>query len=38
VDNQWVYDVAFLAFGAALVVGGWLLARSAERDIANPSY
>ena len=37
VDNQWAYDVGFLVFGAALLVGGWLLARSEERDIANPS-
>ena len=37
VDSQWLYDVGFLAFGVALIVGGWMLARSEERDIANPS-
>jgi uncharacterized membrane protein len=31
VDNQGAYDVAFLAFGVALIVGGWMLARSGER-------
>ena len=31
VDNTWVYDGGFLAFGALLVIGGWLLARSGER-------
>jgi uncharacterized membrane protein len=35
VDNQWLYDVGFLAFGAALIIGGWMLARSEERDVAN---
>ena len=37
VDHQWLYDVGFLAFGAALIAGGWLLARSAERDFARAS-
>jgi uncharacterized membrane protein len=37
VDNTWFYDGVFLAFGALLVFGGWLLARSGERDIADPS-
>jgi uncharacterized membrane protein len=31
VDNRLSYDVAFLAFGLALIVGGWMLARSGER-------
>jgi uncharacterized membrane protein len=30
VDNTWAYDVGFLLFGALLVIGGWLLARSDE--------
>ena len=29
--NELAWDLAFLAFGALLVVGGWLLARSDER-------
>jgi uncharacterized cupin superfamily protein len=33
VDNQWAYDVGFLAFGVALSIGGWMLARSEERTI-----
>jgi uncharacterized membrane protein len=31
-DYQTAWDLAFLAFGGLLVVGGWLLARSEERD------
>jgi uncharacterized membrane protein len=27
--NQWVWDVAFLVWGAAMLVGGWLLIRGA---------
>ena len=30
-SNQTAWDLAFLAFGALLVLGGWLLARSDER-------
>lgn len=30
VSNQWMYDVAFLAVGALLVIAGWLLTRSEE--------
>jgi uncharacterized membrane protein len=30
--NQLAWDVAFLAFGAVLVVGGWALARSRTRQ------
>jgi uncharacterized membrane protein len=37
VDNTWAYDGGFLALGALLMIGGWLLARFGERDIANPS-
>jgi uncharacterized membrane protein len=29
--NETAWDLAFLAFGALLVIGGWLLARSGER-------
>ena len=29
--NELAWDLAFLGFGALLVVGGWLLARSDER-------
>jgi uncharacterized membrane protein len=36
VDNTWVYDAGFLAFGALLVIGGWLLARSGERISPSP--
>ena len=28
--NTFAWDLAFLAFGALLVLGGWLLARSDE--------
>jgi uncharacterized membrane protein len=31
VDHGWAYDVAFLGLGAALVLGGWFLARSSRR-------
>jgi uncharacterized membrane protein len=37
VDNTWVYDGGFLAFGALLMIGGWLLAHSERADIAHPS-
>jgi uncharacterized membrane protein len=30
VGNEWAYDLAFLAFGTLLTIGGWLLARSDE--------
>ncbi len=33
VNNQWAYDAAFLAFGAALIIGGWLFTRSEERRL-----
>ena len=36
-SNQTAWDLTFLASGALLVVGGWLLARSDGRDIATPS-
>lgn len=26
--NETAWDLAFLAFGAALVIGGWLIARA----------
>jgi len=35
--HQTAYDLGFLAFGAMLVFGGWLLTRLGERDLANPS-
>ena len=35
--NQTAWDLTFLAFGALLVIGGRLLARSDGRDIATPS-
>jgi uncharacterized membrane protein len=34
---QTAYDVGFLAVGALLVIGGWLLTRLGEREIATPS-
>jgi len=36
-SNEAAWDFAFLALGALLVVGGWLLSRSNQRDIAKPS-
>jgi uncharacterized membrane protein len=36
-SSETAWDLVFLAFGALLVIGGWLLARSDELDIANPS-
>jgi uncharacterized membrane protein len=35
-SSEIAWDLAFLAFGALLVIGGWLLAHSDEVDIANP--
>jgi uncharacterized membrane protein len=35
VAHQWAYDVGFLVFGALLVSGGWLLARSTEKHVAT---
>jgi uncharacterized membrane protein len=37
VSDPLPWDLGFLAFGLALVIGGWLLARSDERDTAKPS-
>ena len=37
VSNATPWDLGFLAFGALLMIGGWLIARSDERDMANPS-
>jgi uncharacterized membrane protein len=34
--NETAWDLAFLAFGALLAIGGWLLARSDERETAGP--
>jgi uncharacterized membrane protein len=34
--NETAWDLGFLAFGALLVVGGWLLARADERRFADP--
>jgi uncharacterized membrane protein len=31
-SNQTTWDLAFLAFGALLLIGGWFIARSDERD------
>lgn len=31
-DAQWAFDLGFLALGAALLVGGLMLARKGERD------
>jgi len=31
--NQAAWDLAFLAFGALLILGGWVLARARERPI-----
>jgi uncharacterized membrane protein len=36
-DNTWLYDGSFLAFGGLLLVGGWLLTRSAEARLIKPS-
>ena len=36
-DNAWFYDGGFLAFGGLLLVGGWLLTRSAEARLIKPS-
>lgn len=30
-SNEIIWDLLFLAFGVALIVGGWLLARSNKR-------
>ena len=35
--NETAWDLGFLAFGALLVVGGWLLTGSDERDLAARS-
>ena len=34
--NEFAWDVAFLLFGAFLVIGGWLLARS-NQSASNPN-
>jgi uncharacterized membrane protein len=31
-DNHLAWDLAFLAWGAAMLVGGWLLIRQAQRE------
>jgi uncharacterized membrane protein len=36
VDNQWRYDLGFLASGALLVLGGWVLARSDRARLQRP--
>jgi uncharacterized membrane protein len=36
VDGRWLYDAGFLALGAGLIAGGWMLARAGERG-AIPS-
>jgi uncharacterized membrane protein len=36
-DKTWLYDGGFLALGALLLVGGWLLTRSAEAPLIKPS-
>lgn len=34
--DQWIYwDVSFLAWGAAMLVGGWLLLRAGKRETAS---
>jgi uncharacterized membrane protein len=33
--NETAWDLTFLAIGALLVVGGWLLARSGERELSG---
>jgi hypothetical protein len=33
--NQTAWDLGFLALGVALLVGGWLLTRNRERDVAR---
>ena len=35
--HQTLYDVGFLALAVVLIVSGWLLTRTAERDIAGRS-
>jgi uncharacterized membrane protein len=35
-ENEIAYDIAFTALGLALIVVGWLLARS-RRVVATPS-
>ncbi len=36
-DDELLYDLGYLAFGLLLVIGGWLLQRSARRLPASPS-
>jgi uncharacterized membrane protein len=33
--HQAAYDVGFLALSAVILLGGWLLARSSERDVSS---
>jgi uncharacterized membrane protein len=37
VGHRTAYDLGFLAFGAVLVLGGWVLARADERRLARAS-
>ena len=37
VGHQTAYDLGFLAVSVLLIIGGWLLARLAERDFAGTS-
>jgi uncharacterized membrane protein len=34
-SNQLAWDLGFLAWGAAMVIGGWLLKRSGQEDMAE---
>jgi uncharacterized membrane protein len=37
VENQWAYDAGFLTLGIALLIGGWMLARTQDGDAGPPS-
>ena len=35
-QNQWIYwDIGFLVWGAAMMIGGWQLFRSGKRDLGD---